>query len=136
MNGFRSPPPSRRLRGPHPLPSTFRPLLALALLFPFFAAPLQADTNEVIERVAHRFIPEKPAVKVSYSVTFRFLGLEIRQLATATITAVEGAWQAADSTKTRPACLVSFRLDSLEKNRKVKRGIILHNHIQIGRAHV
>ncbi len=100
-----------------------------ALLLVSSTALLHADTGEIPDRVAARFTPGKAAVKATYSVAYRLLGLELRRLANAVIIAVEGSWQAPDASSNRPACLVSFRLDSLERRPGPRRGVILHNHI-------
>lgn len=99
--------------------------MLLPLLAPMTA---MAWSNAIPERVAERFTPGKPAAGITYSVAYRFLGLELRKLARAEIIAVEGQWLSPGNASI-PACLISFRLDSLEKPRGVGRGVILHNHI-------
>ncbi|MCA1807883.1 MAG: hypothetical protein ABR497_03435 [Kiritimatiellia bacterium] len=57
-----------------------------------------------------RFRPAKPTVRMNYSVTYRLLGMELKHLAMASVTATEGQWPAPDGGAPQPACLVEFNL--------------------------
>jgi hypothetical protein len=65
-----------------------------------------------LNKISERFIPAKPTVVMSYTVHYRFLALNLLQVAEATIEATEGFWRSPDSDQATACCLISVTLQS------------------------
>ncbi|MGI6087931.1 MAG: hypothetical protein ACOYCD_08330 [Kiritimatiellia bacterium] len=105
-----------------------RALLAIVLAVSAAGFTLSAD-DEYTAAARRRFKPDKPAACMDYSVTYRLLGLELKQLADATVTAEEGFWPGLDGAF-RPACLVEFVLSTGGAGAEDQRGMVqIYNRI-------
>ncbi len=94
------------------------------LLAALSAAAARSGEDEYTAAARRRFRPEKPAVRMDYSVAYRLLGLELKQLANARVTAVEGGWPYPAGGAARPACLVDFVLSTGEEGAEAQRGMV------------
>lgn len=75
-----------------------------------------------LNKINERFIPAKPTVVMSYTVHYRFLALNLLQVADATIEATEGFWQSPDSDQATACCLISVTLQSPSAAAGAERG--------------
>ncbi len=109
---------------------TGRSRAVLAVILAALAAgAARGAEDEYTAGVHRRFQPEKPAVRMDYSVAYRLLGLELKQLADAQVTAVEGRWPGPDGAA-RPACLVEFVLSTGAEGAEAQRGMVqIYNRI-------
>lgn len=106
-----------------------RVLFGIALVVSVAGVALSADDDEYTADVRRRFKPDKPAACMDYSVTYRLLGLELKHLATARVTAEEGFWPGWDGVA-RPACLVDFVLSTGGADAESQRGMVqIYNRI-------
>lgn len=98
-----------------------------------FAAAAAADSAPGTNRLAEiqaRFRPNRPTVAFTYDVNYRFMGLELLQVATARITTTEGRWHHAVTRKWVPACVMEFAFDSMdEAGSEDRRRLSFHNRI-------
>jgi hypothetical protein len=94
------------------------------LLAALLAAGLRADAGSFkpVEDVRTRFRPEKPSVRMSYNVAYRFLFLRIKNLAKATVWTTEGTWLRRDTGERIPAILVQANIDTPDDLGSNKRG--------------
>ena len=60
------------------------------------------------------FVPTKETVRLSYRASYRFLFLQIDDLATATLHATEGRWKTSSTRSLRPACFLDLSIDSID----------------------
>jgi len=89
-----------------------------------------AGQADAVARLRGRFRSDGPAVSASCNLAYRFLFLNIKRLARATVEATQGRWQDHQTGAWLPAVLLEFRLDSLDKREEVRRGqISLHNRM-------
>ena len=71
-----------------------------------------ADDGTVVSEVTGRFQPSKPAVVMSYDVTYELLHIRLKRVAGATMSATEGTWSGTTSNARTPACLIDFHVAS------------------------
>lgn len=101
-----------------------------ALLAALAAGPARSGEDEYTAALRRRFKPQKPAVRMDYSVAYRLLGLELKQLANAHVTAVEGRWPDSAGGAAQPACLVEFVLSTGDEGAEAQRGMVqIYNRI-------
>ncbi len=74
--------------------------------------PRAGAEEAVFGELTARFEASKPTVQMQYRVGYRFLHLEMKYIAEATVLATEGVWRPARGGDTLPACLVDFRLNT------------------------
>jgi hypothetical protein len=87
--------------------------LALAMQFSVITVIVQADDDtNIITEVTGRFQASKPAVVMSYDVTYAFLHIRLKRVASATIKATEGFWRNSPSNELIQACLIDFEVAS------------------------
>lgn len=84
--------------------------MVLPLLAVTAAAQAAADTNIAVE-VLGRFHATKPSAVMSYDVAYSLLGIRLKRVAGATLTAAEGLWHGA-ADEPVPACLIDFHVAS------------------------
>ena len=86
--------------------------------------------------LAARFQPEKPTVRASYRVAYRFLGIEWKQLATASIDCTGGTWSNAATTALAPALFFDMRMDTGDPAAAAARRVrvALHFHMVLAAA--
>lgn len=86
---------------------------ALAFLLTIMTgAAHAADDATVVKEVTGRFRASKPAVVMSYDVTYELLHIRLKRVAGATMSATEGAWCNSSSNAWTPACLIDFHVAS------------------------
>lgn len=102
----------------------------LAVLSAGVAGAAGGAEDECTVAVHRRFRPDKPAVRMDYSVAYRLLGMELKRLADANVTAVEGQWPDPAGGAPRPACLVEFVLSTGTDGAEAQRGMVqIYNRI-------
>lgn len=99
----------------------------IAALIGILSARTFAETQPVtpahyLREISERFSPVKPTVVMSYNVHYRFLSLNLLQVADALIEATEGTWRSPGATNDTPCCLINVTLQSPSAARGAPRG--------------
>lgn len=105
---------------------------ALGIVFSFVSAWFAHADDAVFSDIETRFEARKPTVQMEYRVGYRFLHLELKRIAEATVLATEGVWRDPQGRNERTACLVDFRLDTSDAadTPEARRGSVsIHNRI-------
>lgn len=89
------------------------------------------DDQTCLDKLASRFSPSKPTVVMTYTVTYRLLGIHMLSVATATMEATEGHWTYPESGRMEPCCLISIRLQSTRCDEEAKKNgrIYINDHL-------
>ena len=113
---------------------SFRAALA-CLSLAWAGSARAAAAPDPIAALAARFQAAKPTVRVSYRVVYRFLGIEWKQLATASIDCTGGTWSNAATGAATPALFFDMRMDTGEPEAAARRShVSLHFHMALAEA--
>ena len=80
--------------------------------------------EDYLQEISGRFTPAKPTVVMQYSVHYRFLSLNLLQVANATIETTEGYWRAPGADKDVPCAVIDVHLlspSAIDKDERVGR---------------
>lgn len=76
------------------------------------------------------FTPNQPTVDITYSATYKFLGLSLKRLATVTLRTTEGLWSNRHTQVVVPAVKTMLSLDTFDKaTDKKRKRISFHNTV-------
>lgn len=93
--------------------------------------PAVCEFDSALDRFAKKFDPLKPSVMIRYNVVYRFLGIKLIKVATATAVATEGQWEVPGKGKT-PAFCVEAYLDTLEKKgEESRKRVAIHDRMLV-----
>lgn len=78
--------------------------------------------QQIRDRIRDQFTPSRPALTVSYDVSYRFMGINLMKVAVATIESVEGTWKGSDGSDSREVCITEFRFETIENGTTGEQG--------------
>lgn len=90
----------------------FRALCLAAVLGPAVLSAAEPTLDSILQEIDRRFTPAKPTVVMTYDVRYRFLALNLMQVARATLEATEGAWDSGTDGNGTACCVIRVRLQS------------------------